>query len=153
MKQLSILPHSVVFLRTTLLPAMIVLWCTGVLAQAKPVTKSTAKLVTQAPAASMAASTTPAKTVIPIGTTVLDVPPLVKNMEEYQKTPAYAKRKAAYDKSTPAPMVTKYPFKDDNSSLTITLDKKLPAVNWSDRLHQIPAARRRKRPLAPMIAP
>jgi hypothetical protein len=127
MKQLSNLPRPFVFLRITLFSALTLLWCIGVLAQAKPVARSTAKPVTQAPAASTASTTTPAKTIIPVSTTALDVPPSVRNMEEYQKTPAYAKRKAAYDKSTPAPVVTKFPFKDDGSSLTITLDKKLPA--------------------------
>ena len=116
MKQFSNLPRPFVVLKATLLPALALAWCTGVLAQAKPAAKSTAKLVTQPPPVSS-----------PVATTKLEVAPLVRNMEEYQKTPAYAKRKAAYDKSTPAPVVNKYSFKDDGSSLAITLDKKLPA--------------------------
>ena len=116
MKQFWNLPRSLVYLRATLLSALALVWCTGALAQAKPAAKSTAKLATQPPAAST-----------PAVTTKLEVAPLVRNMEEYQKTPAYAKRKVAYDKSTPAPVVNKYSFKDDGSSLAITLDKKLPA--------------------------
>ncbi len=126
MKQLPNLPRPFVVLRTLLLSGLALLWCTGILAQAKPTAKSTAKSVTPAPAASTTAATTTPKTVTPVSATALEVAPAVRNMEEYRKTPAYAKRKAAYDKSTPGPVVHRFPFKDDNSSLTITLDKKLP---------------------------
>ncbi|HXB34443.1 MAG TPA: hypothetical protein VNV35_13515 [Puia sp.] len=114
MKQFSNLPRLFVFRRASLLPALALLWSTCAVAQAKPAAKSTAKLATQPPPALATAATTK-----------LEAAPLVRNMEEYQKTPAYAKRKAAYDKSTPAPVVNKYSFKD-GSSLAITLDKKLP---------------------------
>ncbi len=120
--------------RKTLFPALTLLWCAGVYGQAKPVAKSTAKPVTPAVASTPAttttaattpATTTPAKTITP-ATTLLDIAPSVKNMDEYVKTPAYAKRKAKYDKSTPAPVVNKYSF-PDNSKLSITLDKSLPS--------------------------
>jgi hypothetical protein len=122
--------------RKTLFSALTLLWCAGVYGQAKPVVKSTAKPVTPAvattsatttPAATTPATTTPAKTVIPATTLAsADIAPLVKNMDDYIKTPAYAKRKAKYDKSTPAPVVKKYTF-PDNSKLSITLDKNLPS--------------------------
>ncbi|HEX3934615.1 MAG TPA: hypothetical protein VHW43_08035, partial [Puia sp.] len=128
--------------RKTLFPALTLLWCAGVYGQAKPVVKSTAKPVTPAVATTTSVTTTPlattpAKTVIPATTPVktvtpattlaaADIAPLVRNMDDYIKTPAYAKRKAKYDKSTPAPVVNKYTF-PDNSKLSITLDKKLPS--------------------------
>jgi hypothetical protein len=104
------------------------LHCAGAMAQAKPVVKSTAKPATTTPAASTTASTTttPPKTVVPATATLLDVAPTVRKMEDYVKTPAYTKRKAKYDNATSKPVVLNYPFKDDKSSLTITLDKKLP---------------------------
>jgi hypothetical protein len=116
------------FLRAILFSMLGLLFCAGVMAQTKPVVKSTAKPASTTPAASSTASaTTPPKTVIPANTAVLDVAPTVRTMEDYVKTPAYAKRKAKYDNATPKPVVTTYPFKDDKSSLTITLDKKLPS--------------------------
>jgi hypothetical protein len=116
------------FLRAILFSMLGLLYCTGVMAQAKPVVKSTTKPASTTPAASSTASTTtPPKTVVPATATALDVAPTVRTMEDYIKTPAYTKRKAKYDNATPKPVVTRYPFKDDNSSLTITLDKKLPS--------------------------
>ena len=115
-------------LRAAVFSALSLLCVTGAMAQAKPVVKSTAKPASTTPAPSTTASTTtPPKTVVPATATVLDVAPTVRTMEEYVKTPAYAKRKAKYDNATPKPVSTTYPFKDDKSSLTITLDKKLPS--------------------------
>jgi hypothetical protein len=116
------------FLRAASFSALFLLGVTTVMAQAKPVVKSTTKLVSTTPAPSTTASTTtPPKTVVPATATALDVAPTVRTMEEYVKTPAYVKRKAKYDNATPKPVVTNYPFKDDKSSLQITLDKKLPS--------------------------
>jgi hypothetical protein len=115
------------FLKAVLFSTFGLFYCAAVMAQAKPVVKSTAKPASTTPAASTTASTTtPPKTVVPVTATVLDVAPTVRTMDEYVKTPAYSKRKAKYDNATPKPVVLKYPFKDDKSSLTITLDKKLP---------------------------
>jgi hypothetical protein len=113
--------------RHLLLPAIALLCSATAFGQAKPVVKSTAKPASTIPAAATASTTkTPPKTVIPANTAVLDVAPAVKTMDEYVKTAAYAKRKAKYDKSTPAPVVNKYNF-PDKTSLKITLDKKLPS--------------------------
>ena len=114
------------FLRAASFSALFLLCVTTAMAQAKPVVKSTAKPASTTPAPSTTASTTPPKTVVPATTAVLDLAPTVRTMEEYIKTPAYTKRKAKYDNATPKPVSTTYPFKDDKSSLTITLDKKLP---------------------------
>ncbi len=116
------------FLSAALFSALGLLCSVNLMAQAKPVVKSTAKTASTTPApAATASTTTPPKTVVPANTTVLDVAPTVRNMEDYVKTPAYQKRKAKYDNATPKPVVLNYPFKDDKSSLTITLDKKLPS--------------------------
>jgi hypothetical protein len=115
------------FLSATIFSALSLLCSTNSMAQAKPVVKSTTKPASTTPAPAAIASTTPPpKTVIPATATVLDVAPTVRTMDEYRKTAAYAKRKAKYDNATSQPVVTKYPFKDDKSSLTITMDKKLP---------------------------
>ena len=115
------------FLRAVLFSTFGLLYCAAAMAQAKPVVKSTVKPASTTPAPAATASTTPPpKTVLPATATVLDVAPTVRRMEDYVKTPAYAKRKAKYDNATPQPVVLQYPFKDDKSSLKITLDKKLP---------------------------
>jgi Thiol-activated cytolysin len=116
------------FLSAVLFSALGLL-CSGKgMAQAKPVAKVAAKPVATTPAPAATASTTPPpKTVIPATAAVLDVAPAIRNMEEFRKSPAYAKRKAKYDNATPKPVVIIYPFKDDNSSLKITLDKNLPS--------------------------
>ncbi len=116
------------FLSAALFSALGLLCSANLMAQAKPVVKSTAKPASTTPApAATASATPPPKTIIPANTTVLDAAPTVRRMEDYVKTPAYAKRKAKYDNATPKPVSTTYPFKDDKSSLTITLDKKLPS--------------------------
>ena len=52
--------------------------------------------------------------------------PLVRNMEDFKKTPQYAKRKAVYDKNSPSPQSKTVKFQD-GSKLTISLDKAVPA--------------------------
>ncbi len=113
--------------RHLLLPTIALLCSSAAFGQAKPVVKSTAKPASTTPAATTATTTTtPTKTVIPATTAVPDAAPAVKTMEEYVKTAAYTKRKAKYDKSTPAPVVKKYDF-PDKTSLKIQLDKTLPS--------------------------
>jgi hypothetical protein len=51
--------------------------------------------------------------------------PLVRNMEDFKKTPQYAKRKAAYDKNSPGPQSKTVKFQD-GSKITISLDKAAP---------------------------
>ena len=52
-------------------------------------------------------------------------PPSVLNMADFKKSPQYAKRKAAYDKATPAPKTKIINFAS-GPSLKITLDKNRP---------------------------
>jgi hypothetical protein len=57
--------------------------------------------------------------------------PLVRNMDDFKKTPQYAKRKAAYDKNSPKPQSKSVKFQD-GSKLTITLDKNQPSSPIGD---------------------
>lgn len=77
-----------------------------------------------------AAPPTPATATTGGTKTVAEGPLKFHNLAEWRNSPAYAKRKAAYDKSTPAPQTHKFTFQD-KSTLTITLDKKAPAENMS----------------------
>jgi hypothetical protein len=56
-----------------------------------------------------------------------DKAPVVRNMDEYKKTPKAAKRKAALDKATPGPTTRDVRFQD-GTVLHIKLDKKAPDV-------------------------
>lgn len=100
-------------------------WLAGpATAQTKLTATKTAGGTTKAAAATATtASTDPALT-----KAVAEAPLKFHNMAEWRNSPAYPKRKAALDKATPNSVTTTINFKDDHSSISVTLNKKSSGV-------------------------
>jgi hypothetical protein len=115
---------KIAFFKPALTLSVLALLCSG---HAKAQSKTSGKSGTTTTTSTAANTTTTPKTTTGTVTTVL-APLKFHNMTEWRNSPAYPKRKATYDKSTPAPEQRKFTFQD-KSNLTISLDKKNPNIN------------------------
>jgi hypothetical protein len=100
-----------------LIPFLVCFFCANAQVK-KPAEKPVKKEV--------ATTLAPVKTtaVVVAKTTEIDKPPVARNMEEFKKTPQYAKRKARL-KATPGPKPAEFKF-SDGSKVTVSLDRKTP---------------------------
>jgi hypothetical protein len=121
---------KIAILKPALALTVLALLCAG---HSEAQTKTSGKSGTTATSgtATTAKTSTPATTT---GTATTGKTPVAEaalkfhNMDEWRKSPAYAKRKSTYDKSTPTVQSRKFSFQD-KSTLTIGLDKKNPNIN------------------------